>query len=125
MFGAWHYTAPPPVMTLKPGDSAYAVVEADNQPAGNNADCPAPYVRLRVSPPGDSGKRDSLRVVAWRRLDPTGLHIGQRFADSPDVDDYDARQPSSLGTGRTRRGRKSDKVADQIAHQRPGCRHEG
>ena len=62
MFGAWHYTAPPPAMTLKPGDSAYAVVEADNQPAGNNAHCPAPYVRLRVSPPGDSG---SVTVSAW------------------------------------------------------------
>lgn len=62
MFGAWHYTAPPPVMTLKSGDSAYAVVEADNQPAGNNAHCPAPYVRLRVSPPGDSG---NVTVSAW------------------------------------------------------------
>jgi Protein of unknown function (DUF4232) len=62
MFGAWHYTAPPPVMTLKPGDSAYAVVEADSQAAGNNAHCPAPYVRLRVSPPGDSG---SVTVSAW------------------------------------------------------------
>ena len=62
MFGAWHYTAPPPVMTLKPGDSAYAVVEADNQPAGNNTGCPAPYVRLRVSAPGDSG---NVTVSAW------------------------------------------------------------
>ena len=62
MFGAWHYTAPPPVVTLKPGDSAYAVVEADNQPVGNNADCPAPYVRLRVSAPGDSG---NVTVSAW------------------------------------------------------------
>ena len=55
MFGAWHYTAPPPVVTLQPGDSAYAVVAADDHPAGGNAHCPAPYVRLRVSPPGDSG----------------------------------------------------------------------
>ena len=62
MFGAWQYSAPPPVMTLKPGDSAYAVVEADNQPAGNNTDCPAPYVRLRVSAPGDSG---NVTVSAW------------------------------------------------------------
>jgi Protein of unknown function (DUF4232) len=62
MFGAWHYTAPPPVMTLKPGDSAYAVVESDNQPAGNSTDCPAPYVRLRVSAPGDSG---NVTVSAW------------------------------------------------------------
>jgi Protein of unknown function (DUF4232) len=62
MFGAWHYTAPPPVVTLQPGDSAYAVVAAGDQPAGNNAHCPAPYVRLRVSPPGDSGH---VTVSAW------------------------------------------------------------
>ena len=62
MFGAWHYVAPPPVMTLQPGDSAYAVVVGDDHPAGNNARCPAPYVRLRVSPPGGSG---SVVVSAW------------------------------------------------------------
>ena len=62
MFGAWHYTAPPPVVTLRPGDSAYAVVAADDQPAGANTRCPAPYVRLRVSPPGDSG---SVTISAW------------------------------------------------------------
>jgi len=55
MFGAWHYTAPPPVVTLHPGDSAYAIVSADDKPAGGYTRCPAPYVRLRVSPPGDSG----------------------------------------------------------------------
>ena len=62
MFGAWHYVAPPPALTLQPGDSAYAVVVADDHPAGNNANCPAPYVRLRVSPPGGSG---SVVVSAW------------------------------------------------------------
>ena len=62
MFGAWHYVAPPPVVTLQPGDSAYAVVVGDDHPAGNNAHCPAPYVRLRVSPPGSSG---SVVVSAW------------------------------------------------------------
>ena len=62
MFGAWHYTAPPPVVTLQPGDSAYAVVAAGDQPTGNNAHCPAPYVRLRVSPPGDPGH---VTVSAW------------------------------------------------------------
>jgi hypothetical protein len=62
MFGAWHYTAPPPVLTLQPGDSAYAVVAADDQPAGNNAHCPAPFVRLRVSPPGSSG---NVIIAAW------------------------------------------------------------
>ena len=62
MFGAWHYTAPPPVITLQPGDSAYAIVAADNKPAGDNTRCPAPYVRLRVSPPGDSG---NVTISAW------------------------------------------------------------
>ncbi len=62
MFGAWRYTAPPPVVTLQPGDSAYAVIVADDQPAGGQGRCPAPYVRLRVSPPGGSG---SVVISAW------------------------------------------------------------
>jgi hypothetical protein len=62
MFGAWHYTAPPPVVTLQPGDSAYAIVAADDKPAGDNTRCPAPYVRLRVSPPGGSG---DVTLSAW------------------------------------------------------------
>ncbi len=62
MFGAWHYTAPSPVVTLQPGDSAYAIVAADDKPAGGNTRCPAPYVRLRVSPPGGSG---SVTLSAW------------------------------------------------------------
>jgi len=62
MFGAWHYTAPPPVVTLRPGDSAYAVVAADDQPVGGGTRCPAPYVRLRVSPPGDPG---NVTISAW------------------------------------------------------------
>ena len=62
MFGAWHYVAPPPVVTLQPGNSAYAVVAADDQPARANTRCPAPYVRLQVSPPGDS---QSVTISAW------------------------------------------------------------
>ena len=62
MFGAWHYTAPPPAVTLKPGDSAYAIVAADDKPAGGNTRCPAPYARLRVSPPGDS---KNVTISAW------------------------------------------------------------
>ena len=62
MFGAWHYNAPPAVVTLQPGDSAYVVVAADDQPAGGSTHCPAPYVRLRVSPPGDSG---NVAISAW------------------------------------------------------------
>jgi hypothetical protein len=62
MFGAWHYSAPPPVVTLQPGDSAYAIVAADDKPAGSSTRCPAPYARLRVSPPGDSG---NVTISAW------------------------------------------------------------
>ena len=62
MFGAWHYSAPPLVVTLQPGDSAYAIVAADDKPAGGNARCPAPYARLRVSPPGNSGH---VTISAW------------------------------------------------------------
>ena len=62
MFGAWHYTAPPAVLILKPGDAGYAIVAADDKPAGDNTRCPAPYERLRVSPPGDSG---SVTISAW------------------------------------------------------------
>jgi hypothetical protein len=61
MYGAWHVPAPLPVMKLQPGDSAYAVVAADDQSAGA-ASCPAPYVRLRVSPPGSSS---SVVISAW------------------------------------------------------------
>ena len=62
MFGAWHYSVPPPVVALKPGDSAYAIVAADDKPAGSSNRCPAPYARLRVSPPGNSG---NVTISAW------------------------------------------------------------
>jgi len=62
MFGAWQYTAPAPVVTLQSGDSACAIVAADDHPAGGDTRCPAPYVRLQVSPPGDSG---NVTISAW------------------------------------------------------------
>jgi hypothetical protein len=62
MFGAWHYTAPPPVVTLQPGTSAYAIVAADDKPAGSSSRCPAPYTRLKVSPPGNP---ESVTISAW------------------------------------------------------------
>jgi hypothetical protein len=55
MFGAWTYSSPPLTVNLQPGDSAYAIVAADDKPAGSSTSCPAPYTRLRVSPPGGSG----------------------------------------------------------------------
>jgi hypothetical protein len=62
MYGAWRAPASLPVVKLKPGESAYAVVAASDHPAGSAGNCPAPYVRLRVSPPGSSG---SVAVSAW------------------------------------------------------------
>ena len=62
MFGAWHYAAPPPVITLHPGESAYAIVAAVDKPTQVNGHCPASYARLRVSPPGDSG---NVTISAW------------------------------------------------------------
>jgi Protein of unknown function (DUF4232) len=62
MYGAWQAPAPLPTITLAPGASAYAVVAAADQPAGSAASCPAPYVRLRVTPPGGSGH---VVVPAW------------------------------------------------------------
>jgi hypothetical protein len=62
MFGAWQYSSPPPTVTLQPGDSAYAIVAADDKPAGNSSRCPAPYAHLRVSPPGGSG---SVTISAY------------------------------------------------------------
>jgi Protein of unknown function (DUF4232) len=62
MYGAWQEPSPLPTVTLPPGGSAYAVVAAADQPAGAATACPAPYVRLRVAPPGGSG---DVVVSAW------------------------------------------------------------
>jgi len=70
MYGAWQAPASLPVLKLKPGESAYAVVAASDHPAGSAGNCPAPYVRLRVSPPGSSG---SAVVSAW--LPGTGAYL--------------------------------------------------
>ena len=61
MYGAWHVPSPLPWVRLAPGDSAYAVVAADDQPAGTAA-CSARYVRLRVGPPGSAA---DVVVSAW------------------------------------------------------------
>jgi len=55
MYGAWQYSSPAPAVNLKPGEAAYAIVAADDKPAGSSTSCPAPYTRLRVTPPGGSG----------------------------------------------------------------------
>jgi hypothetical protein len=62
MYGAWQYSAPLPVLTLRPGDSGYAVVAADDLPVGTQTSCPAPDVRLRVAAPGS---KSSVLISAW------------------------------------------------------------
>jgi hypothetical protein len=56
-------------------------------------------------PPGEPigrfGKCDHLGVAARRKFLPAGLHISRRLADGWDVDDNNAFQHCTLGTGRT------------------------
>jgi hypothetical protein len=53
--GAWQYVPPLPVLRLKPGASAYAVVDAsDVSPSPRATRCPA-FHRLWVTPPRGSG----------------------------------------------------------------------
>jgi hypothetical protein len=63
MYGAWQYSAPLPVLTLRPGNSGYAVVAADDQPVGRQTSCPPPDVRLRVAAPG--GETSGVLISAW------------------------------------------------------------
>ena len=51
-------------------------------------------------PAGRFGKCDHLGVAARRKFLPAGLHISRRLADGWDVDDNNAFQPCTLGTGR-------------------------
>lgn len=62
MFGAWQYSSPEPVVNLAPGESAYAVVAADDNPAGSASSCPAPYAELRVAAPGSPA---ATTMSAW------------------------------------------------------------
>ena len=90
MFGAWHYTAPPPVVTLQPGDSAYAVVVADDAAGWRAGSLPRTIRAPTDQPAGWFGKCGYLRVAAWRRVVPAGLHVGEWLDDGWDVDDYNA-----------------------------------
>jgi hypothetical protein len=102
MYGAWHAPAPLPVVQLPPGGSAYAVVAADDQPAGASTGCPAPFVRLRVSPPGSSA---SLTVSAWLAV----LHRDGRRACGRDLRGHPAVRPAALA------------CRTSLRHRRPRC----
>jgi uncharacterized protein DUF4232 len=53
VFGATTLTAPP-VVTIKPGARAVAVLAAHDQPAPGQAKCPPAYWRLLITPPGST-----------------------------------------------------------------------
>jgi hypothetical protein len=84
MLGAgWSYKLPLPVITLRPGASAYAVIEnGDN--SVKNPTKPCPKARwLRVAPPGD------LRPVtlsAWLRNDLAYLPLCMAYNGSPELE---------------------------------------
>lgn len=93
MFGAWQVATPLPVITLRPGGSAYAVVVSDDEPAGTSTNCPAPYVRLRVSPPGSSA---SQVVSAYLPGAKTYLPSCTAASGSPSAEASAVSPPSSL-----------------------------
>lgn len=53
VFGATTLTTPP-VVTIKPGAQAVAVLAAHDQPAPGQAQCPPAYRRLLITPPGST-----------------------------------------------------------------------
>jgi hypothetical protein len=53
VFGATTLTTPP-VVTIKPGARAVAVLAAHDQPAPGQAQCPPAYRRLLITPPGST-----------------------------------------------------------------------
>jgi hypothetical protein len=93
MFGAWQAPSPLPVVKLQPGGSAYAVVAADDEPAGTSARCPAPFVRLRVSPPGSSA---SQVVSAYLPGAKTYLPSCTAASGKPSAEASAITTPSSL-----------------------------
>ena len=54
--------ASPPVVTIRPGAQAVAVLTAADAPGPGLASCPPPYRRLRVTPPDSS---HSTVISAW------------------------------------------------------------
>lgn len=84
---------PLPVVTLQPGGSAYAVVVSDDQPAGTSTNCPAPYVRLRVSAPGSSASQEVSAYLPGAR---TYLPSCTVASGSPSAEASAVTPPSGL-----------------------------
>jgi hypothetical protein len=69
MFGGWQYAAPLPVLELKRGSSAYAIVAAADHSASGGGGCGS-YRFLKVGPPGAA---HHVSLSAWLRNDATFL----------------------------------------------------
>jgi Protein of unknown function (DUF4232) len=72
--------AKPPVVTVRPGALAVAVVAGGDQPGPGAATCAPGYRRLRVTPPG-SGR--ATVISAWIRADDGYLPACTRLVVSP------------------------------------------
>ncbi len=86
MLGGWSYKLPLPVITLKPGASAYAVIENGDNPVQNQQDPtkPCPKARwLRVAPPRDARL---VALSAWLRNDLTYLPLCIAYNGSPELE---------------------------------------
>lgn len=62
MFGPRPNIRGVPVVTLRPGETADAVLAGSDLPGPGQARCPHPYRRLRVTPPGSAR---SVTLSAW------------------------------------------------------------
>jgi uncharacterized protein DUF4232 len=82
MLGGWSYRRPLPI-TLKPGRSAYVVIENGDNPVRNPTKA-CPTARwLRVAPPGDSRQ---VTLSAWLPNDRAYLPLCMAYDGSPELD---------------------------------------
>jgi hypothetical protein len=60
-FGGWNMPGQRPVVSLTPGQSAYAALDDGDQPVGSATSCPPPYTKLHVAIPGGA----LATISAW------------------------------------------------------------
>jgi hypothetical protein len=83
MIGGWSYKPPIAPIPLKPGASAYAVIEDGDNPVQNPTK-PCPSARkIRVAPPGDSRH---VTLSAWLPNDRTYLPLCTAYNGTPELE---------------------------------------
>jgi hypothetical protein len=80
-FGGWNMPNQRPVVSLAPGQSAYAALDDGDQPVGSATTCPPPYTKLQVAIPGGAPATISAWLPAADAYLPGCLMIN----GSPDV----------------------------------------